>query len=95
MRLRMLKILKRALPKFEVRAGGLTSIDVTRKGIDKGYGIRQIQRHLHVPIQDMLFIGDAIYPGGNDYAVTKTSIDYMKVCGPEETKRLIKKILRA
>ena len=32
----------RRLPDLEVRAGGSTSIDVTRNGIDKAYGIRRL-----------------------------------------------------
>jgi phosphomannomutase len=89
----MAKVLKRLLPELEVRIGGATSIDVTKKGIDKAYGVRQIHNHLKVPISRMLFVGDAIFPGGNDYAALKTGIDYVKVDGPEDTKKIIRKLL--
>ena len=89
LRQRMREILQKLLPEFEVRAGGLTSIDVTRKGIDKSYGVRQIAKHLGVKIEDMLFVGDAIFPGGNDYAALQTGIDYVKVKDPADTKELI------
>ena len=48
------------LPEFEVRLGGLTSIDVTKKGIDKAYGIRQVKKRLSVPIKEMAYVGDAL-----------------------------------
>lgn len=90
LRQKMRGILQELLPEFEVRAGGLTSIDVTRKGIDKAYGVRQIAEHLGVKIEDMLFVGDAIFPGGNDYAALETGIDYVKVENPTDTKELIR-----
>jgi len=94
LRLHMTSIAQKHLPEFKVRAGGLTSIDVTKKGIDKAYGLKQIKKYLHVEIKDMLFIGDAIFPGGNDYAVVKTGVDYMPVIDPAETKTIIRVLLK-
>lgn len=91
---KIVKALKKYLPEFEIREGGLTSIDVTRKGIDKAYGIRQIEKTLRIKKKEMLFVGDAIFPGGNDYAAVKTGVDYVKVGGPKETKKVIEKISR-
>lgn len=93
LKLKIAKLVQRRLPQLEVRAAGYTSIDVTRKGIDKAYGIRQIRKYLHVPIRDMLFVGDALYPGGNDYAARRTGIRCVPVKGPAETKKLIRKLL--
>lgn len=93
LRQEMREILQKLLPEFEVRAGGLTSIDVTRKGIDKAYGVRQIAEHIGVKIEDMLFVGDAIFPGGNDYAALQTGIDYVKVRNPNDTKELIRDLI--
>jgi phosphomannomutase len=93
LRQKMRAMLQEKLPEFEVRAGGLTSIDITRKGIDKAYGVNQISEHLDVKIEDMLFVGDAIFPGGNDYAALETGIDYVKVENPNDTKALIKRII--
>jgi phosphomannomutase len=88
------KALEKKLPDFEVHRGGLTTIDITRKGINKGYGLRQIEEYLRIPIKNMLFIGDAIFPGGNDYAVVETGVDYIKVDGPHQTKEIINLILQ-
>jgi phosphomannomutase len=90
---KLIKILKPLIPGLEARIGGLTTIDVTRKGIDKAYGVRKIREILNIPITKMVFIGDKIMPGGNDYAALKTKIDYIPVGGPEETKKIIRKVI--
>lgn len=94
LRFKMAKLLAKRLPNLEVRVGGITTIDITRKGIDKAYGVRQIEKHLKIPISKIAFIGDALYPGGNDYAARKTGVECISVKGPEETERIIKSILK-
>jgi phosphomannomutase len=86
-------ILDPMLPEFSVRLGGATSIDVTRPGIDKGYGIYKLRDVLHIPLSEMLFIGDAIFPGGNDYPACQTGVDCIEVRDPDETKRVIEAII--
>lgn len=93
-RLSMLPYLTQMIPEYESRVGGATTIDVTRKGVDKKYGIYQMEKYLSVPLSDMLFIGDAIFPGGNDYACVEVGIDYKKTTGPEMTRALIEEIIQ-
>jgi HAD superfamily hydrolase (TIGR01484 family) len=90
----LMRIMQKELPTFEVRSGGLTSIDVTQKGIDKAYGVRQIEKVLKISIKDMVFIGDALYPSGNDAAAKKTGVQTIAVAGPNDTIKIIKKILK-
>lgn len=90
---KIIRAMRPLLKGFEIRSGGLTSIDVTKKGIDKAYGVRQIRDHLKIPIRKMIFVGDRIFPGGNDYEATKTGIDWVAVSGPAEAKRFIRGIL--
>lgn len=92
-RLKMAEMLQKFLPGLEVRVGGLTSIDVTRQGIDKEYGVRQIKKRLGIDFNEMLFVGDALFPGGNDYAVLRTGVPCFEVKGPEETKNLIRNLV--
>lgn len=92
-RLRIKKELESYIPEFEVRVGGTTSIDVTRKGIDKAYGIKQICKLLGFKKEDMLFIGDALFEGGNDYPVKSTGVKCIQVKDPEETKKEIERYL--
>ncbi|HVR46177.1 MAG TPA: HAD-IIB family hydrolase [Candidatus Binatia bacterium] len=86
-------ILAKTLPEFSVRLGGTTSIDVTRPGVDKAYGIRKLRDELGIPIAEMLFIGDAIFPGGNDYPAKEAGTDTIQVRDPEETKHVIEAII--
>ena len=85
-------LLSVSLPDFSVRMGGSTSIDVTLPGIDKAYGIRKLHEILGVPIEQMLYIGDALFPGGNDYPVRATGAECIQVANPDETKRVIEAI---
>ncbi len=93
-KMKIAKLMAKYLPEFEVRAAGYTTVDVTKKGIDKAYGLKKIKKYLKVPFSKMLFIGDAIYPGGNDYAVLRTGVDYMAVSGPQETKKIIRELIK-
>ena len=68
-------ILEPMIPGFSIRLGGATSIDVTRPGIDKAYGIKKLKETLGVPIADMIFVGDAIFPGGNDYPAEQAGVE--------------------
>jgi phosphomannomutase len=86
-------ILDVMLPNFSVRLGGTTSIDVTRPGIDKAYGIHKLRDILKIPLANMLFIGDAIFPGGNDYAAKEAGVDCIAVRDPEDTKRVVEAII--
>jgi HAD superfamily hydrolase (TIGR01484 family) len=94
LKLKLAKLVQGRLPELEVHAAGYTTIDVTHKGIDKAYGLHQIEKYLHISIKDMIFIGDALFPGGNDYAVKKTGVQAIPVSGPEETKKIIRKIIK-
>lgn len=86
-------ILDKMLPEFSVRLGGTTSIDVTRPGIDKAYGIRKLRDVLGIPITQMLFVGDAIFPGGNDYPAFQAGAESIEVRDPDETKVVVKTII--
>lgn len=92
-RLRFCEVLGAKLPAFEVLVGGASTIDVTRKGMDKAYGVQWLSKHLNVPVDQMLYIGDALFPGGNDYVVIGTGIQTRIVSGPDETARIIDELL--
>ena len=62
------------IPEFSVRMGGATSIDVTKPGIDKAYGIGKLRDVLGISLKEMIFIGDALFPGGNDYPAEEAGV---------------------
>lgn len=73
------------LPDLEVRGGGSTSIDVTRKGVDKAYGMRKLLECLDLKLDNVLFVGDRLDHGGNDYPVKAMGIQCVPVTRWEET----------
>jgi len=83
------------IPQFEVRAGGTTSIDITKQGIDKAYGIKRLMEILDVNTDDILFIGDRLWEGGNDYPVKLMGIDTVAVGGYEHTPWVVRGIIAA
>ena len=91
----MLKaLLDSALPDFAVRIGGSTSIDITRPGIDKAYGIRKLAEISSFDLSEMLFVGDALYPGGNDAPVPDAGVATIAVNDISETKLVIETIIK-
>ena len=86
-------ILDTLIPKFSVRMGGATSIDVTKPGIDKAYGIRKLRDVLGISLKEMIFVGDALFPGGNDYPAEEAGVISIPVRGPHETKRVIETVI--
>jgi HAD superfamily hydrolase (TIGR01484 family) len=85
-------ILDVTLPNFSVRLGGSTSIDVTLPGIDKAHGIGKLRDVLGIATAEMIYVGDALFPGGNDYAVRGTGASCIQVRDPDETKRVIEAV---
>ncbi|MGA2254706.1 MAG: HAD-IIB family hydrolase [Thermoguttaceae bacterium] len=86
-------LLDELIPEFSVRLGGATSIDITKPGVDKAYGIRKLRDILCIAIQDMIYIGDAVFPGGNDYPAKEAGALSIEVRDPAETKTVIETII--
>lgn len=92
-RLAMIEVLQKYIPEFEIKTGGTSSIDICQPNINKAYGIRQMEKHLDFTQDEMLFIADAIFPGGNDYAVKEeTKVQCIEVANPDDTMRVIKEL---
>ena len=85
--------LKQRLPGLSINMGGATSIDITREGVDKGYGLKRLRDESGIALDDMLFLGDAIFPGGNDYPAKEIGLDTVKVRDPLETINVIAAIV--
>ena len=73
------------LPGLEVRSGGSTSVDITRRGIDKAYGMQKLVEQTGIALDDMLFVGDRLDPDGNDYPVKALGVTCVAVDGWEDT----------
>jgi HAD superfamily hydrolase (TIGR01484 family) len=85
--------LDQLLPEFSIGMGGSSSLDVTRPGIDKAYGIAKLNQVLGIAIADMLYVGDALFEGGNDYPARRSGADCIQIAGPSETLIVIETVI--
>lgn len=88
-KLKIRDIVAPKIPEFNVRAAGATSIDVTLPGVDKAYGMRKLMDATGIKMEEILYMGDKIVPGGNDYAVEEMGIDCIPVNKWEDTAYVI------
>jgi HAD superfamily hydrolase (TIGR01484 family) len=92
---RLRAAVQRELPDLEVRSGGSTSVDITRKGIDKAYGMRRLAELTGIPYAETVFVGDRLDPDGNDYPVKSLAIPTRAVTGWEDTVGVIEDVVAA
>lgn len=92
-RLRVARALRDRLPEFDILIGGASTIDFTRKDTNKSYGVRWYADYLKTTPEKLLYIGDALYPGGNDEVVLVTGIAARAVANPDDTERAIDELL--
>nr|WP_269453776.1 HAD-IIB family hydrolase [Pseudoclavibacter sp. 13-3] len=90
---RLRRAVQAELPDLEVRAGGTTSIDITRRGIDKAYGIRQLAEQTGIGLDEMLFFGDKLHEDGNDYPVRALGVESVEVAGWPDTEQRLRHLL--
>ena len=90
----MVTRLRPLLPGFEMNIGGMTSIDITKLGIDKEYGINSLAKYFSIPKEEIIYVGDAIFPGGNDYAAVTAGLPTCAVTNVSDTKDFIRELLR-
>ena len=88
-RKKLQSILQGMLPDLSINMGGSTSIDITRKGVDKAYGLKKLSETVGVALDAILFLGDAIFPGGNDYPAKTLGLDTVRVRDVQETKSVV------
>ena len=81
------------IPDLEVRSGGSTSIDITRRGIDKAYGMTKLAELTGVGLLEMLFVGDRLDPEGNDFPVRALGVPTHEVTSWKETAEFVEEFL--
>ena len=75
---------------FEIRMGGSTSIDISKKGLDKGTSLSNLITMLNIPKTDVVYVGDKLMEGGNDYPVKRDGFHCVAVKTVSDTKEFIK-----
>jgi len=89
----MKALLDNLIPEFSVHLGGTTSVDVSKPGTGKAYGIRKLRDTLGIATQKMISIGDALFPRGNDYPAKEAGAESIQARNPNEPKRVIEEIV--
>ncbi|WP_308748151.1 HAD-IIB family hydrolase [uncultured Bifidobacterium sp.] len=85
---RLARAVAAELPELEVRPGGASSVDISQRGVDKSFAVRELADILGMEVGRIVFIGDRMEPGGNDYPAAMAGTRAVKVTGPADTVRL-------
>ncbi len=81
------------LPEVDLLINANSSIDILNKGFNKAVGINLLLNKMGMQQSELVFVGDGIFPGGNDYSTHEAGMDTVPVKGPEETALFIKNVL--
>ncbi|MES2087436.1 MAG: HAD-IIB family hydrolase [Patescibacteria group bacterium] len=92
LRNKILKEVPFVAPTLEVKVGGTTSFDYFARGKNKGSNIKKLMELFGWKPEECLYIGDALFPGGNDDTVIGVC-DTLQVQGPEQTLAAIQKMI--
>ncbi|MDD5318654.1 MAG: HAD-IIB family hydrolase, partial [Candidatus Pacebacteria bacterium] len=92
-RKKIVEDLETKLPEVTIAIGGATSIDFLPKGFNKAEGLKKMLAEFKFRPEDIIFVGDKVFPGGNDYSPREAGVETLSVNGPAETAALIKKWL--
>jgi phosphomannomutase len=92
-RMALREIMLPLLPEFNISLGGMSTLDITKKGIDKAYAMEKLIDYLKISKDDIMFVGDELKPGGNDYSAKTSGVECVAVSNPQDTMELIKKLI--
>ena len=87
---KIVAMLEPKLPELTLLINGTSSIDILSKGFNKAVGLTRFLNKANFKKEDVLFVGDGLFPGGNDYSVFEAGFDTIAVKNPEETELIIK-----
>lgn len=88
---RIKNMLEPQLPELSILINGTSSIDILPKNFNKAVGFVRFLNKIGLQKSDVIFVGDGIFPGGNDYSVYEAGFDTIAVKNPEETELIIRR----
>ena len=69
-------------------------MDALRNALNTvGFSLEKVWDTLNIEINEMIFIGDAIFPEGNDYPPKEAGVASIMLKNPEGSKRVIEAII--
>lgn len=66
-------------PQYNVFIGGSSSFDMAPRPYDKLYALSRYTEQLGLELSDAVYVGDDYGPGGNDEALYRSSVRFIKV----------------
>jgi phosphomannomutase len=84
---------KELAPEFEYEVAGTTSINVFVPGMNKTFGMTKLIEITGISKEEILYFGDMVQPGGNDYPVIQMGIETIAVKKWQDTAFALKGIL--
>ena len=78
------------LPEVDSGIGGTTSLDILPKGFNKAVGLKHLTERFGYQLEDLAFVADEVFPGGNNYSVFEAGVETIRVNNPKETALVIK-----
>jgi len=84
---------KELAPKFDYEIAGTTSINVFVPGTNKTFGMNKLMEYVDLDKDGILYFGDMVQPGGNDYPVVEMGIDTIAVEKWQDTAYALRGIL--
>jgi len=88
-RLKIRSEIEKNISQVSVSVAGTTSIDILPLGEDKGVAVVKLIERLRIGLTEAVYVGDALYVGGNDHPVIKTGIETISVSGVNDTEVLL------
>lgn len=61
--------------------------------MDKAYGVRKLMEVSGAGLNEIIFVGDAVFPGGNDYPPLEIGVTTKRVFSIEDTKEFIRSLV--
>jgi len=93
-RKRIRNYLLKDLQWYNILLWGATSIDITRAWVDKAYGVQKLSEISGATLDEMIFVGDAVFPWGNDFPpLDQLGVTSKKISDVEGTKRFIRMLI--
>jgi hypothetical protein len=81
------------LQNYNILIGWATSIDITRAWVDKAYWVKKLSEFSWISLDEMIFVWDAVFPGGNDYPPLEIWVTSKRVFSVDDTKSYIKMLI--
>nr|MDK6328509.1 winged helix-turn-helix domain-containing protein [Alloscardovia omnicolens] len=71
------------------------SVDISSRGIDKAFAVSKIAQQFNISTSDIVFVGDRMSEGGNDYPAAVAGTHAVRVGGPDDTNDFMRSFMRA